>query len=57
MHGVTHLEKQPQPRLDGQPVPVAVRIDRFAFHILHGEIGLAIAGEATVEHPGDIVML
>ena len=50
------VEEQPQPRLDAQPVGVAVRGDRLAVHVLHHEVRQLAVGDAAVEELRDVRM-
>jgi hypothetical protein len=57
VHGGADGAEQRQPLLDGEPFPLAVGVDRLAFHILHGEVRLPLVARAPVEDGRDVGML
>ena len=57
LHGFAHRQKQPQPLLGVETMPVAIVCDGDAVHILHHEERAALFGGAGVVHAGDVGMV
>ncbi len=57
LHGLADVMEQPQTILDRGAPRVAVLGDRRSFHVLHGEEGAAVHGDAAVEKTRDVRML
>ena len=48
LNGLEHLQEQPQPRADVEPLRVAPVGEQFALHVLHRQVGQAMRIDAGV---------
>jgi hypothetical protein len=53
LHAIACLDEQLEPRLNAQFFSIAVFRNRFARHVLHHEVWLAVGRRAGVEDFGD----
>jgi len=56
-HGGADAKEQPEAVADGQPVRIAVSVDRLPFDQLHHKVGQAFRCGAAIDEPGYVGML
>ena len=51
-----NLDEQRKTAIDGQPLLVAVPVDRPPLHVLHHQVRAFVVGASAVQEPGDVGM-